>query len=152
MVAIDNRAEGRALAAETDLRANLIVDFKDPNAVPQIKLWAGGDGLAAILVCTDNVEATNWRLETLRPRGVAVPLGLPPSGFQFNAFTMIFNELTVKGSLVANIEHVEEMMKVVAQHNIRSHVTTVGLEDVPKLPDMYMDSHLKGRLVMKLPL
>lgn len=150
VVAIDNRPEGRALASETALKADLIVDFRDPEAVPQIKSWAGGDGLAAILVCTDNVEATTWSLETLRPHGVAVPLGLPPSGFQFNAFTMIFNELSVKGSLVANIEQVEDMMKVVAQHKIRSHITTVGMEEVPKLPDMYMDPHLTGRLVLKI--
>lgn len=149
VVAIDNRPEGRALATEIPLKADLVIDSKDKDAVPKIKKWAGNDGLAAVIVCTDNVEGTEWSLNTLRPHGVAVPLGLPTTGFKFNAFTMIFGELTVKGSLVATRDQVEDMMKVVAQHGIRSHVTTIGMEDVPKVTDMYMAPDLKGRLVMK---
>jgi len=32
---------------------------------------------------------------------------------------------------------------------IRNRVTTVTIDEAPKLPDMYMDPHLKGRLVLK---
>ena len=42
------------------------------------------------------------------------------------------------------------LLKMVDKHGIRSHITTVTLDDVPKLPEMYMDPHLKGRLVMKI--
>ncbi|KAK5073366.1 hypothetical protein LTR24_010317 [Lithohypha guttulata] len=150
VVAIDNRPEGRALATEIPLKADLVIDSTDPEAVPKIKAWAGKDGLAAVIVCTDNVKGTEWSLNTLRPHGVAVPLGLPPAGFQFNAFTMIFGELTVKGSLVSTRDQVEDMMKVVAEHGIRTRVTTIGIEDVPTVTDMYMAPDLKGRLVMKI--
>lgn len=150
VVAIDNRAEGRALATEVPLAADLVVDVSESDVVDKIKKWAGGDGLVAILVCTDNVEAIEWSLKTLRPHGVAVPLGLPPSGFHVDAFTMIFGELTIKGSLVANREQAEEMMRVVAKHNIRSHITTIGMDEVPKVVDMYMNPNLKGRIVMKI--
>jgi len=58
VVAIDNRAEGRSLATESRLKADLVVDFEDAKAVEKIKAWAGRDGLAAVIVCTDNLEAT----------------------------------------------------------------------------------------------
>lgn len=102
VVAIDNREEGRALAMEVPHPADLVLDYNDENAVNKIKQWAGRDGLAAVLVCTDNIDATEWSLKTLRPQGVCVPVGLPVEGFKFSAFTLIFQQHTIKGSLVAS--------------------------------------------------
>ncbi|KAK5729084.1 hypothetical protein LTR15_002225 [Elasticomyces elasticus] len=149
VVAIDNRSEGRELAAEIPLPADLVVDYNDKNAVSTIRNWAGRDGLAAVLVCTDNVEATEWSLNLLRPHGVVVPVGLPVEGFKFSAFTLIFGELVIKGSLVATKLQIEDMLKVVAKFGIKNQIRTVGIDDAPKLPEMYMDAHLKGRLVLK---
>lgn len=150
VVAIDNRPEGRALAIEAALKADYVVDFNDPDAVSKIKTWAGRDGLAAVIGCTDNVESIEWCLNVLRPRGIAVPLGLPVESIKFNAFTLIFQEQTIKGSLVATRDQVEDMLQIVDRYGVKSHVTTVRMEDGPKLTDMYMDPHLKGRLVMKM--
>lgn len=91
VVAIDNRSQGRELASEATLPADLVVDYNDPKAADRVKAWAGRDGLAAVLVTTDNVEATEWSLDLLRPRGVCVPIGLPVEGFKFSAFTLIFS-------------------------------------------------------------
>ena len=150
VVAIDNRHEGRALAQEPDLKADLVIDMGDSNAVEKIKAWAGQLGLAAIVVCTDSVSAIEWSTKVLRPHGVCVPLGLPVEALKFNAFDVIFQELSIKGSLVASISQVEDMMKTVAKHGVRSHVSTIPLEKVPDLPGMYLDPHLTGRLVMKI--
>jgi D-arabinose 1-dehydrogenase-like Zn-dependent alcohol dehydrogenase len=79
-----------------------------------------------------------------------INIGLPTKPIQFDAFDVVFQEKTVKGSLVASRSQIEEMLKVVDKFGIRSHITTVSLDQSPGLPDMYMDPHLKGRLVMKL--
>ncbi len=150
VVAIDNRQEGWALATEFDLKADLVLDPGEADTVATIKKWSGRDGLAAVIICTDDKDITKWSLNTLRPHGVAVPLGLSTSGFEFDAFLMVFGELTVKGSLVSSRIQAEEMMKVVARHNIRSHLTILKMEDGPHLSDRYMDPHLKGRLVIKI--
>jgi D-arabinose 1-dehydrogenase-like Zn-dependent alcohol dehydrogenase len=115
VVAIDNRVEGRDLAKSVPLPADLVVDYNAPDVIEQIQHWSGQDGLSAIIVCTDNIEATEWSLETLAVHGTCVPLGLPPSGWKFNAFTAIFKELTIRGSLVASREQCEDMMKAVAR-------------------------------------
>jgi D-arabinose 1-dehydrogenase-like Zn-dependent alcohol dehydrogenase len=150
VVAVDNRAEGRELATAFSLKADLVVNPDEDDAVEKIKQWAGRDGLAAVIVCTDHVGITKWSLTTLRPHGVAVPLGLPVEGFSFDAFALIFNEITIKGSLVSNRWQAEDMMAAVARHGIKSHLNVVTMKDGPKLPELYMDQHLKGRLVMKI--
>lgn len=153
-VAIDNRPEGLALAKDLEsvaLRADATVDYNSDDAVQQVLRFAEDDGgVAGTIVCTDGVQVTEWSLKILRPRGVSVPLGLPPAGFHFSAFDLVFKELTVRGSLVANKKLVDEMMEVVSKHGVWSYVTTVKFEDVPRLPELYMDKHLKGRLVVKM--
>lgn len=88
VVAIENRPDGRELVTEAPLPAGSIVDFNDPNAVEKIKQWAGRDGLAAVIGCTDSVTATEWSLNILRPHGVCVPVGLPVESFHINSFTL----------------------------------------------------------------
>ena len=151
-VAIDNRPEGLQLARSLPehLRPSQVVDYNAPDAAKEVVDFAGGGGLAAVLVCTDNVEATEWSLKLLRTHGVCVPLGLPTEGFKFSAFDVVFKELTIRGSLVANRRLVTEMMQVVAEKGVRSHVQTLKLEEGEDLPDRYMDPHLKGRLVVTM--
>jgi len=150
VVAIDDRAEGMELAKELTLKADLVIDFNDSEAAEKIKAWAGKGGLPAIVICTDDVPAILWSTKTLKTRGVVVNIGLPTKPIQFDAFDVVFQEKVVKGSLVASKTQVQDMLKVVDKFGIRSHITTVSLDQVPELPSMYMDPHLKGRLVMKL--
>ncbi|RAH67338.1 alcohol dehydrogenase [Aspergillus aculeatinus CBS 121060] len=149
-VAIDNRPEGRQLASElpTHLRPGKVADYNSLKATKEVVEFAGGGGLAAVLVCTDSVDATEWSLKLLRPHGVCVPLGLPVEGFWLSACDIIFKELIVRGSLVANQRLLSDMMNFVAEKGVRSHVQTVKLEEAMDLPDRYMDPHLKGRLVV----
>ena len=149
--AVDNRPEGRALAQETPLKADPVVDFADPSATSKIKTWAIDGELPTIIITTDNNAATNWALSTLRPHGVCVPMGLPVPNVQFDSFALMFQELVVKGSVVSTKEQASAMMECVAEYGIRSHVRAIPLGDVPGvLLGAYMDPHLKGRLVVQI--
>lgn len=75
-------------------------------------------------------------------------LGLPTDALEFNAFDLVFKELSIVGSLVATVEEAREMIDVVDQFGILSLVTLLSLGDAPQLPARYMDSNLKGRLVV----
>lgn len=151
VVAIDNRPEGRALAQELTLKADFVVDFDDPDATKKVKSWTETGGLPAVVVCTDRVEAIQWSGRILRSRGTIVELGLPTEPIKFDAFDIIFQEKTIKGSLVATKPQVETMLKFIDSFGIRSLITTVSLEEGTDLTEKYMDPHLKGRLVMKIP-
>lgn len=151
-VAIDNRPEGLQLAKEIPepLRPQKVVDNNSPEAVEEIIQFAGDGGLAAVIMCMDNVEAIKWSLKLLRHRGVCSVLGLPTDDLRFSAFDLVFKELSVVGSLVSNPRLVGDMMKVVAEKGIWSQVTTLTLEEAVKLPTLYMKPGLKGRLVVAM--
>ena len=150
VVAIDDWAEGMTLAQELTLKPDLVIDFNDGKAADKIKSWVGKGGFSAIIVCTDDIPGILWSTKGLRVQGVVINIGLPTTPIKFDAFDVVFQEKTVKGSLVATVAQVEDMLKVVDKFGIRSHITTVPLEKSPDLPDMYLNPHLKGRLVMKL--
>lgn len=151
-VAIDNRLEGLQLAEEIPepLRPQKIVDNSSPEAVEEIINFAGDGGLAAVIMCMDSVEATKWSLKLLRHHGVCNVLGLPTDELRFNAFDLIFKELSIVGSLVSNRRMVGDMMKMVAEKGIYSRVTTLTLEEAQDLPALYMKPDLKGRLVVSM--
>jgi D-arabinose 1-dehydrogenase-like Zn-dependent alcohol dehydrogenase len=151
-VAIDNRPEGRQLAQEVpeQLRPDLVVDSTASDADEKILELTLGEGLAGIVVCTDSIQANAWSFQQLGNKGVMVPLGLPADKWQFDSEALVFRELTIRGSYVTSADEVEEMLKVVAEHNISSHLTVLDFDQIPSLVERYSHSSMKGRLVIKI--
>lgn len=151
-VAIDNRAEGRKLSTEVSekLKPDLVVDSMAPDASDKILDFTSGEGLAGIVVCTDSIHANAWSLEQLGNGGVMVPVGLPKEKWQFDSAALVFRELTIRGVYVAGTEDVQEMLKVVAEHDITSHITTLEFDEIPEVVAKYTDSAMKGRLVVRM--
>jgi D-arabinose 1-dehydrogenase-like Zn-dependent alcohol dehydrogenase len=151
-VAIDNRPEGRQLAQDLPehLKPDLIVDSGASDAEARILEFTAGEGLAGIVVCTDSIPANAWSLQQLGNKGVMVPLGLPADKWQFDSEAIVFRELTIKGSYVTSAEEVEEMLKVVAEHGISSHLTVLDFDQIPSLVERYLHASMKGRLVIRV--
>ncbi|KAI0532770.1 alcohol dehydrogenase GroES-like domain-containing protein [Xylaria digitata] len=152
-VAIDNREEGRQLATEvpsSELRPDLVVDSAGSDATDQIFRFTNGEGLAAVVVCTDSLEVNAWALRLLRIGGTLVLLGLPPERWQFDSDIIVFRELVMRGSYVASKESTEKMMKIVDKNQIRSHLTVIPWHDIPTIVDTYKDRSFKGRLVVQI--
>lgn len=150
-VAIDNRETGLRLASDAVLKPDLIVDSSDETAAAKdILAFTDGIGLSAVIVCTDSAKAASWSLRRLQPRGVAVVLGLPEEGYQFDAFDLVFKELVVRGSLHFSRDGVEEMLEVVTKHRILSHLTLVDLAEGERIPERVAAHDFEGRLVVKV--
>jgi D-arabinose 1-dehydrogenase-like Zn-dependent alcohol dehydrogenase len=79
VVTIDNREEGRALAVEAELKADLVVDYNEKDATKKITEVVGKGGLAAVLCTTDAQDAITWSPSALRTKGTLVEIGLPLS-------------------------------------------------------------------------
>jgi D-arabinose 1-dehydrogenase-like Zn-dependent alcohol dehydrogenase len=148
VAAIDTREEGRSLAAEVPNPADLIVDPSKEGSLDKIRSWSGKMGLAGVVITTDKHEATEWALQAVRPRGIVVEIGLPTEPFPVEAFNLVFRELTFKGSLLSSQQQAEDMMKAVDKYKVRTQINAVSMEEAVNLPDLYMDPHLKGRLVV----
>lgn len=151
-IAIDSRPEGRSLAMDVPeaLSPDHTIDSLSRDSSSGILKHTNGEGLAAAIVCTDSIEANAWTLRQLGVGGVMVALGLPPDRWQFDSDIMVFRELTVKGSYVASAESTRRMMEAVGKHGVRSHVTTVSFEEIPRIVEMYHDKAFTGRLVVNI--
>jgi propanol-preferring alcohol dehydrogenase len=152
VVAIDNRDVGLKLASEVPahLRPDQVINFNSHDAIQKIFEFTDGIGLNGAVVCTDDVPASDWALHRLQPRGVCVVLGLPESGFKFDAFNLVFRELIVKGSLHCPVDEVKAMIKAVSANGVVSHLTVLPLEKAEDIPDRAAAHSFTGRLVITL--
>ncbi|KAF2833785.1 GroES-like protein [Ophiobolus disseminans] len=151
-VAIDNRHEGLQLALDLPehLRPDLIIDSTASDADEAILNFTSDEGLAGIVVCTDSIQANAWSLQQLGNQGVMVPLGLPKDKWQFDSESMIFRELTIKGSYVASADEVENMLKLLVEHGISSDLTILDFDQIPAVVERYLHPSMKGRLVIRI--
>lgn len=152
VVAIDNRDVGLKLASEVPahLKPDQLINFNSHDATQKVSEFTGGIGLNGSVVCTDDVPASDWALHRLQPRGVCVILGLPLSGFKFDAFNLVFRELVVKGSLHCPVDEVKAMIKAVSANGVVSHLTVLPLEKAEDIPDRAVAHSFTGRLVVTL--
>lgn len=77
-------------------------------------------------------------------------LGLPETGFQFDAFNLVFREIIVKGSLHCPVDEVEKMISAVVEHGVVSHLTILPLENGEDIPERVAAHSFTGRLVVKI--
>jgi D-arabinose 1-dehydrogenase-like Zn-dependent alcohol dehydrogenase len=153
-IAIDSRDAGCELAREIEnpqLRPDLVLNSSDADAATQsVYEFTKGEGVAAVVACTDSLPANDWALKLLRIGGTLGVLGLPANPWRFDADVICFKELSIRGSYVASREATERMMKVVEEHGIRSHITSICYDSIPDIVRMYEDKSFKGRLVVRL--
>lgn len=152
-IGIDSRQAGRQLATEMankSLKPALVIDSGAEDATSQIMDFTKGEGVAAVVVCTDSLSANNWALTLLRIGGVMGVLGLPAESWRFDSSVIVFKELTIRGSYVASRESTERMMKTVEDAGILSDTTLVPFDEIPGIVAAYQDNAFKGRLVVQV--
>lgn len=130
----------------------MVLDSSDEQmAASQILQVTNGEGLAAVVVCTDSIEANAWALTLLRIGGSLGVLGLPLGRpWMFDPSLMAFRELTIRGSYVAGKKSTEKMMEMVVQHGIQSDLTIVPFGEIPNIANRYQQASFKGRLVARI--
>ncbi|KAG9197133.1 hypothetical protein G6514_002246 [Epicoccum nigrum] len=151
VVAVHHRdASSKISEIREELQPDLFVDYTKPDAGERISRFTDDIMLDSAVVCTDDIKANDWILHQLHPRGTCVVLGLPEWGFTFDAFNLVFREIVVKGSLHSSIERMQEMLTVVSEHNIRSDVDIVPIDDAEALPERVHKQEFRGRAVVTM--
>ncbi|GJJ14585.1 hypothetical protein Clacol_008851 [Clathrus columnatus] len=132
--------------------------------------WAlqeiGGEGVDATLMATDAIPAYSYGLQLTKKHGTFVVMGQPfdPIPIPFNQ--LIFRNLTVKGSLISDLESATEMVKIVAEKGkyhinivkaaysfflgIEVRTKTYPLEDIKRLMQDYHKEDHAGKLVLRV--
>jgi propanol-preferring alcohol dehydrogenase len=150
VIAISSRANNQDQISilPSGLGPDLVVNYKDSESTAGILPFTKGISIDAACVCTDNIEVNDWITHQLHPKGVCVVLRLPEKGFTFDAFNLIFREISIKSSLHCSMKDMEDMMTVVEKHGIASEVAIVPLEEAEDLPSKSAINAYKGKPVV----
>ena len=134
----------RKLAIARELGADLALHAEQAGRALQ-KQCGGLDGA---IVLTANVAAIEEAFRCLKRTGILVLVGLTNDRPEFPVLDMILRGITVRGSYLGTREDLAEVFRLAEGSNIRVHVHTHALEEVPALLDQMRQGELIGRAVI----
>lgn len=151
-IAIDSGAEKKALCEK--LGAAAWIDFKETKDIVAAVKAATPDGLGpqAAIIASPKPEAYEIAMEYIRPRGVVVAVGLPPTGAAVKAdvfFTVLFNK-TLTSSYVGNRKDAIEALEIAANGHVKCPIVIEPFENLQSVYDRMVEGKLAGRVVLDL--
>lgn len=150
MIAIDTGAAKKELCIR--MGAEAFIDFKEhPNMLQKV-LDITGIGAHAVIVTGGSAAAYKGAEDFLRIGGTLVCLGLPPAGTAIagaDPVKIVFKKLHIKGSLVGDMNDVEEALDIVARGAVRFEVTAFPFEELPKALSLLVSGNMAGRAVVR---
>jgi alcohol dehydrogenase, propanol-preferring len=136
------------LAFVRSLGARLAVDAGDALQVVQREMG----GVDAALVFSARIAGFELGFKLLRPGGLFVGVGLPPTSegnLSFNPFELFFKDVTIVYSAVGTVQDMREVVALAAAGKVKSHVSRRGkLSELPSIFDDLEASRYLGRAVL----
>ncbi|KAK0545541.1 hypothetical protein OC846_005620 [Tilletia horrida] len=125
------------------------VDAKDASSVEKLAQELGGRP-DAVIVATDAIPAFELALELVKKHGLMMVVGQPNDPIPVSYLHVIFKDVAVKGSLLADASTCKEMVDLVAKENIEIRTKAYSLDKINDLiHDYHQDSHA-GKLVVRV--
>ncbi len=112
----------------------------------------GLGGVDAVLVYAARIAGFELGLSMLKPGGLFVGVGIPPSGdgnLQVNPWMMFLTDPTIIFSAVGTVQEMRELVELAARGKVKTHVSRVGsLSDVATIFDELEAGKYLGRAVI----
>ena len=167
VVGIDAKDEGLELSKKNG--ADLIVDARKSkeDVVKEVQEHTGGEGCYATLCISDAKTAADLACGVTRMHGRMIqiaqvsrpresfPCGsaesvrlidAQPKDISITFEEIIFRDIRVEGSLLCTVQQTQDMLDLVAQHNITVKTNPFhGLEKLPDLLDLVHGGKLAGK-------
>lgn len=109
-------------------------------------------GVDAALVFAARVSGFDLGLNLLRPGGLFVAVGIPPSSdgnFELSPWLLFLKDPTIIYSAVGTVQDMRELVELAAAGKVSTHVSRVGaLSDVPTIFDELEAGAYLGRAVI----
>ena len=134
----------RKLEIARELGAEVAVPAEQAGRALQ-KRYGGLDGA---IVLTASVPAIQEAFKCLKRTGVLVLVGLSNNRFELPVLDAILKGITVRGSYLGTRQDLEEVFRLADSSNVRPHVQTHALEEVPALLETMRRGELTGRAVI----
>lgn len=130
------------------LGASVTVNARTTDPVAYIKKEIGG--AHGVLMTAVSAKAVEQAVGMVRRGGTVSVTGLPPGHFPLDIFGMVFNGITVRGSIVGTREDLQEALDFAAQGKVKATVSTDRLENVNDVFTRLHEGHVEGRVVLDL--
>ncbi|KAF4443036.1 sphingosine n-acyltransferase lag1 [Fusarium acutatum] len=155
VAAIDVKQDTLDLVASYDLKPDICILSTDPaqTSTEKITNIIKGDypGLDATIIATDAPSAFDLAAKLTRKHGTMVLLGQPEKGITLSYQNVIFRDIRLIGSLVADTDETKELLELVVKHNIQVMIKKWKPEDAEKMRQEYLSGKvdMAGKLRSK---
>jgi uncharacterized zinc-type alcohol dehydrogenase-like protein len=92
----------------------------------------------------------NQYLSMLRPDGVHICVGAPPTPASVNAFSLISKRKCIAGSMIGGISETQEMLEFCSEHNIVCDVEVIPIDYINQAYDRMMKGDVRYRFVIDM--
>src|SRR6516225_3463277 len=130
------------------LGASVTVNASTSDPVACVKKEIGGAHGA--LVTAVSPKAFEQAIGMVRRGGTVSLTGLPPGQFPLDIFGMVFNGITVRGSIIGTRLDLQESLEFVAQGKVEATVSTDKLENINDVFVRLREGRIEGRVVLDL--
>jgi len=139
-VADDKLDLAKSLGAEATVNASTEAVHK------RIRSISGGAHVA--MVTSASAAAYQTALRSLRRGGTLAVVGMAPEPFPVSAVSLISGETRIVASAVGTRTDLQELFDLVDRSNIRCHIETRPLEELPSIFDQLKRGAILGRIVV----
>lgn len=105
-------------------------------------------GVDAAILATDAPPAFDFAAAITRKHGTLVLLGQPEKGITLSYYNVIFRDLKLVGSLVGDKKDTEELVNLVAKHDIQVEIKTWLPEQAEEMRQEYLEGKGSGKNVV----
>jgi L-iditol 2-dehydrogenase len=113
-------ADAARLEIGRDLGADYTVDVTQPDAMDNVKKFAGRSGIDVVLECSGAPDAARLGLQLIKKRGRFVLVGIYGRPFELDFDQILYKELVVKGMFSHKYEAWEKAISLAAQGLIKA--------------------------------
>ena len=131
------------------LGAEVTVDAKSPDAVPQVIKETGG-GAHGVLVTAVSPPAFTQALHMARRKGTVSLVGLPPGAFATPIFDVVLKRITLRGSIVGGRRDLAEALAFAAEGKVRAAISRADLADINHVFADLRKGTVDGRVVITM--
>lgn len=107
-------------------------------------------GLDATVLATDHPSAFKLAAALTRKHGTMVLLGQPEKGITMSYRTVIYKDISLVGSLIADTAQAQELVSLFHQHQLEVEVKEWKMEEAEKMKQEYLSGVGTGKNVIVL--
>ncbi|TQW00485.1 zinc binding dehydrogenase [Cordyceps javanica] len=152
VIAVDVKQRSLDLVKSYRWKPDVSVLATEPaeNAVRKITQIVKGDypGVDAAILATDAPPAFDFAAAITKKHGKIVLVGQPESGITMSYFDVIFRDLELVGSLIADKTQAEELVALVADAGIQVQIKEWKPEQAEDMRKEYLDGKGDGKNVI----